>query len=109
MRLRHEMPVVAHGKVRFLDADAVPVLEYARYGELSVGERGDAAADGPQEYGRAGSLLVVANFSPEEASAGEQARQLAASGEWEVLLSSHGGEPDLTHLRPYEGAALLRK
>lgn len=109
VRLRHEMPVVAHGKVRFLDADAVPVLEYARYGELSVGERGDAAADGPQEYGRAGSLLVVANFSPEEASAGEQARQLAASGEWEVLLSSHGGEPDLTHLRPYEGAALLRK
>ena len=68
-----------------------------------------AAADGPQEYGRAGSLLVVANFSPEEASAGEQARQLAASGEWEVLLSSHGGEPDLAHLRPYEGAALLRK
>lgn len=109
VRLRHEMPVVAHGKVRFLDADAVPVLEYARYGELSVGERGDAAADGPQEYGRAGSLLVVANFSPEEASAGEQARQLAASGEWEVLLSSHGGEPDLAHLRPYEGAALLRK
>lgn len=104
VRLRHEMPVVAHGKVRFLDADAVPVLEYARYGELSVGERGDAAADGPQEYGRAGSLLVVANFSPEEASAGEQARQLAASGEWEVLLSSHGGEPDLAHLRPYEGA-----
>jgi len=42
---------------------------------------------------------VVANFSPEEASAGE----------WEVLLSSHGGEPDLAHLRPYEGAALLRK
>lgn len=39
----------------------------------------------------------------------EQARQLAASGEWEVLLSSHGGEPDLAHLRPYEGAALLRK
>lgn len=109
VRLRHKMPVVAHGKVRFLDADAVPVLEYARYGELSVGERGDAAADGPQEYGRAGSLLVVANFSPEEASAGEQARQLAASGEWEVLLSSHGGEPDLAHLRPYEGAALLRK
>lgn len=109
VRLRHEMPVVAHGKVRFLDADAVPVLEYARYGELSVGERGDAAADGPQEYGRAGSLLVVANFSPEEASAGEQARQLAASGEWEVLLSSHGGEPALAHLRPYEGAALLRK
>lgn len=109
VRLRHEMPVVAHGKVRFLDADAVPVLEYARYGELSVGERGDAAADGPQEYGRAGSLLVVANFSPEEASAGEQARQLAASGEWEVLLSSHGGEPDLAHLRSYEGAALLRK
>ena len=104
VRLRHEMPVVAHGKVRFLDADAVPVLEYARYGELSVGERGDAAADGPQEYGHAGSLLVVANFSPEEASAGEQARQLAASGEWEVLLSSHGGEPDLAHLRPYEGA-----
>lgn len=68
-----------------------------------------AAADGPQEYGHAGSLLVVANFSPEEASAGEQARQLAASGEWEVLLSSHGGEPDLAHLRPYEGAALLRK
>lgn len=58
-----------------------------------------AAADGPQEYGHAGSLLVVANFSPEEASAGE----------WEVLLSSHGGEPDLAHLRPYEGAALLRK
>lgn len=109
VRLRHEMPVVARGKVRFLDADAVPVLEYARYGELSVGERGDAAADGPQEYGRAGSLLVAANFSPEEASAGEQARQLAASGEWEVLLSSHGGEPDLAHLRPYEGAALLRK
>lgn len=109
VRLRHEMPVVARGKVRFLDAGAVPVLEYARYGELSVGERGDAAADGPQEYGRAGSLLVVANFSPEEASAGEQARQLAASGEWEVLLSSHGGEPDLAHLRPYEGAALLRK
>lgn len=109
VRLRHEMPVVAYGKVRFLDADAVPVLEYARYGELSVGERGDAAADGPQEYGRAGSLLVVANFSPEEASAGEQARQLAASGEWEVLLSSHGGEPDLAHLRSYEGAALLRK
>lgn len=68
-----------------------------------------AAADGPQEYGHAGSLLVVANFSPEEASAGEQARRLAASGEWEVLLSSHGGEPDLAHLRPYGGAALLRK
>lgn len=109
VHLRHEMPVVAHGKVRFLDAEAVPVLEYARYGELSVGERGDAAADGPQEYGQAGSLLVVANFSPEEASAGEQARQLAASGEWEVLLSSHDGEPDLVHLRPYEGAVLLRK
>ncbi len=119
VRLRHELPVVAAGKVRFLDADAVPVLAYARFGELAVGERFDAAQAAERDLLEPGSLLVVANFCGEERPVGEQAAALLADGKWDVLLASHddapaadevvGGASAPATLRPYEGVCYIRR
>ncbi len=119
VRLRHELPVVAAGKVRFLDADAVPVLAYARFGELAVGERFDAAQAAEKDLLEPGSLLVVANFCGEERPVGEQAAALLADGEWDVLLASHGDAPAAgdaaggvfapATLQPYEGVCYIRR
>ncbi len=107
--LRHNMPVVAHGKVRFLDADAVPVLEYARFGELAVGETYDAARATPANMAAPGSLLVLANFSGAEAEVGAEARELLADGIWDVLLRSYDVDPAEGTLRPYEGVVYVRR
>ena len=107
--LRHDMPVVARGKVRFLDAGAVPVLGYARFGELAAGECYDAAQASVADMAATGSLLVLANFSATEAGVGDEARALLADGDWGVLLRSYGDDPAAGVLRPYEGVAYIRR
>lgn len=107
--LRHDMPVVAHGKVRFLDADAAPVLGYVRFGELAVGETYDAGRATTADMTAPGTLLVLANFSDAEAEVGNEARALLADGAWDVLLRSHVDGPAAGTLRAYEGVAYIRR
>lgn len=116
VHLRHELPVIATGKVRFLDAGAVPVIGYARFGELPVGERYDASTATDADLLAPGSLLVLGNFSSGEAPAGARARRLLAAGGWRVLLSGYGDRAgaldaaaaDGLRLRPFEGLVLRR-
>ena len=107
--LRHGMDVVAHGKVKFLDAGSVPVFEYARFGELAVGERYDAATATAADLTQPGSLLVLANFGDEPQPVGEAAKALLAEGEWDVLLHAYDDAPEPGTLRPYEGVVYIRK
>ena len=113
-RLRHEMPVIATGKVRFLDAEAAPVISYARFGELPVGEPYEAAAATAEDLLAPGSLLVLGNFSAGGATIGPEAAALLAAGGWEPLLCGYGDgpapapEPGLV-LRPYEGVVFIRR
>ena len=107
--LRHDMPVVSHGKVKFLDAEAVPVLEYARFGELAVGEKYDVATATVEDLTAPGSLLVLANFSGESAPVGAEAKALLAEGDWDVLLHAYDDAPAADALRPYEGVVYIRK
>lgn len=107
--LRHELPVVATGKVRFVDADSAPVLAYGRFGNLPVGEPYDASVATIEDMSAPGSMLVVANFSDDMSEVGPEVRELLAQGEWDVLLRSHGDVEDLQALRPFEGYALIRK
>lgn len=107
--LRHELPVVATGKVRFVDADSAPVLAYGRFGNLPVGEPYDASVATIQDMSAPGSMLVVANFSDDMSEVGPEVRELLAQGEWDVLLRSYGDVEDLQALRPFEGYALIRK
>lgn len=108
VRMRHEMPVIATGKVKFLDADAVPVISYARFGELPVGERWDAATAEDEDMLAPGSLLVVGNFSDAPAPLGEDVCRLLDAGEWNVLLSGYGDYAGERTLRPYEGVVFRR-
>lgn len=107
--LRHELPVVATGKVRFVDADSAPVLAYGRFGNLPVGEPYDASVATIEDMSAPGSMLVVANFSDDMSEVGPEVRELLAQGEWDVLLRSYGDVEDLQALRPFEGYALIRK
>ena len=107
--LRHELPVVATGKVRFVDADSAPVLAYGRFGNLPVGEPYDASVATIEDMSAPGSMLVVANFSDDTSEVGPEVRDLLAQGEWDVLLRSYGDVEDLQALRPFEGYALIRK
>ena len=107
--LRHELPVVATGKVRFVDADSAPVLAYGRFGNLPVGEPYDASVATIEDMSAPGSMLVVANFSDDMSEVGPEVRELLAQGEWDVLLRSYGDIEDLQALRPFEGYALIRK
>ena len=107
--LRHELPVVATGKVRFVDADSAPVLAYGRFGNLPVGEPYDASVATIEDMSAPGSMLVVANFSDDMSEVGPEVRELLAQGEWDVLLRSDGDVEDLQALRPFEGYALIRK
>ena len=107
--LRHELPVVATGKVRFVDADSAPVLAYGRFGNLPVGEPYDASLATIEDMSAPGSMLVVANFSDDMSEVGPEVRELLAQGEWDVLLRSYGDVEDLQALRPFEGYALVRK
>ena len=107
--IRHASPVVARGKIRFLDADDVPVLAYARFGELPVGEPFDAQTATVGDMAAPGSLVVVANFSKGVREVGPQVRELLSQGEWDVLLSAYSSVKSTTTLRPYEGLALIRK
>ena len=107
--LRHELPVVATGKVRFVDADSAPVLAYGRFGNLPVGESYDASVATIEDMSAPGSMLVVANFSDDMSEVGPEVRELLAQGEWDVLLRSYGDVEDLQALRPFEGYALIRK
>lgn len=107
--LRHELPVVATGKVRFVDADSAPVLAYGRFGNLPVGEPYDASLATIKDMSAPGSMLVVANFSDDMSEVGPEVRELLAQGEWDVLLRSYGDVEDLQALRPFEGYALIRK
>ena len=107
--LRHELPVVATGKVRFVDADSAPVLAYGRFGNLPVGEPYDASVATVEDMSAPGSMLVVANFSDDMSEVGPEVRELLAQGEWDVLLRSYGDVEDLQELRPFEGYALIRK
>lgn len=107
--LRHELPVVATGKVRFVDADSAPVLAYGRFGNLPVGEPYDASVATIEDMSAPGSILVVANFSDDMSEVGPEVRELLAQGEWDVLLRSYGDVEDLQELRPFEGYALIRK
>lgn len=107
--LRHELPVVATGKVRFVDADSAPVLAYGRFGNLPVGEPYDASLATIEDMSAPGSMLVVANFSDDMSEVGPEVRELLAQGEWDVLLRSYGDVEDLQALRPFEGYALIRK
>ena len=107
--LRHELPVVATGKVRFVDADSAPVLAYGRFGNLPVGEPYDASVATIEDMSAPGSMLVVANFSDDMSEVGPEVRELLAQGEWDVLLRSYGDVEDLQELRPFEGYALIRK
>lgn len=107
--LRHELPVVARGKVRFLDAEGAPVLAYGRFGDLPVGEPYDASGATVEDMSTPGSMLVVANFSDGVSEVGAEIQELLAQGEWDVLLCSHGNVEDLQTLRPFEGYALVRK
>ena len=109
IELRHNMPVICDGKVKFLDAGAVPVMAYGRFGQLARGERFDATGAGAQDLCEPGSLLVVANFSSSEASVGEQVRGLLANGKWDVLLCAYDDAPAADILRPYEGACYIRR
>lgn len=107
--LRHELPVAATGKVRFVDADSAPVLAYGRFGNLPVGEPYDASLATIEDMSAPGSMLVVANFSDDMSEVGPEVRELLAQGEWDVLLRSYGDVEDLQALRPFEGYALIRK
>lgn len=107
--LRHELPVVATGKVRFVDADSALVLAYGRFGNLPVGEPYDASVATIEDMSAPGSMLVVANFSDDMSEVGPEVRDLLAQGEWDVLLRSYGDVEDLQALRPFEGYALIRK
>lgn len=107
--LRHELPVVATGKVRFVDADSAPVLAYGRFGNLPVGEPYDASVATIEDMSAPGSILVVANFSDDMSKVGPEVRELLAQGEWDVLLRSYGDVEDLQELRPFEGYAFIRK
>ena len=107
--LRHGLPVVATGKVRFLDADSAPVLAYGRFGNLPVGEPYDASVATIEDMSASGSMLVVANFSDGTSEVGAEVQELLAQGEWDVLLCSHGNVEGLQTLRPFEGYALVRK
>lgn len=107
--LRHELPVVATGKVRFVDADSALVLAYGRFGNLPVGEPYDASVATIEDMSAPGSMLVVANFSDDMSEVGPEVRELLAQGEWDVLLRSYGDVEDLQALRPFEGYALIRK
>ena len=108
MRLRHELPVIATGKIKFLDADAVPVIGYARFGELPVGESWDAATATDADMLAPGSLLVVGNFSDAEEPLGEDVCRLLDAGGWDVLLSAYGDYAGTRTLRPYEGVVFRR-
>ncbi len=103
------MPVICDGKVKFLDAGAVPVMAYGRFGQLARGERFDAAAAGPQDLAEPGSLLIVANFCEQEAPVGEQVRALLANGKWDVLVCAYDDAPVGDTLRPYEGVCYIRR
>lgn len=107
--LRHGLPVVATGKVRFLDADSAPVLAYGRFGNLPVGDPYDASEATVEDMSASGSMLVVANFSDGTSEVGAEVQELLAQGEWDVLLCSHGNVEGLQTLRPFEGYALVRK
>lgn len=107
--LRHGLPVVATGKVRFLDADSAPVLAYGRFGNLPVGDPYDASEATVEDMSASGSMLVVANFSDCTSEVGAEVQELLAQGEWDVLLCSHGNVEGLQTLRPFEGYALVRK
>lgn len=107
--LRHGLPVVATGKVRFLDADSAPVLAYGRFGNLPVGDPYDASEATVEDMSATGSMLVVANFSDGTSEVGAEVQELLAQGEWDVLLCSHGNVEGLQTLRPFEGYALVRK
>lgn len=107
--LRHGLPVVATGKVRFLDADSAPVLAYGRFGSLPVGDPYDASEATVEDMSASGSMLVVANFSDGTSEVGAEVQELLAQGEWDVLLCSHGNVEGLQTLRPFEGYALIRK
>lgn len=107
--LRHKLPMVATGKVRFVDADSAPVLAYGRFGNLPVGEPYDASVATIEDLSAPGSILVVANFSDDMSEVGPEVRELLAQGEWDVLLRSYGDVEDLQELRPFEGYALIRK
>lgn len=106
--LRHKMPVIATGKVKFLDSDAVPVISYARFGELPVGECWDATEVTDADMLAPGSLLVVGNFSDVDVPLGKDARRLLGVGGWDVLLSSHGDYAGSRALRPYEGVVFQK-
>ena len=107
--LRHGLPVVATGKVRFLDADSAPVLAYGRFGNLPVGDPYDASEATVEDMSASGSMLVVANFSDGTSEVGAEVQELLSQGEWDVLLCSHGNVEGLQTLRPFEGYALVRK
>lgn len=107
--LRHGLPMVATGKVRFLDADSAPVLAYGRFGNLPVGDPYDASEATVEDMSASGSMLVVANFSDGTSEVGAEVQELLAQGEWDVLLCSHGNVEGLQTLRPFEGYALVRK
>lgn len=107
--LRHELPVVATGKVRFVDADSAPVLAYGRFGNLPVGEPYDASVATVEDMSAPGSMLVVANFSDSANEVGEEVWELLAQGDWDVLLCSHRNVEDLQTLCPFEGYALIHK
>ena len=114
VELRHDMSVIATGKIRFLDAGAVPVISYARFGNLPVGERYDARNATDEDMLASGSLLVMGNFSAHSAAVGECVRRLLGRGGWEYLLSGHGDRDgvagaEMLELRPYEGVVLIRR
>lgn len=108
VRMRHELPIVGTGKVRFLDADDAPVLAYARFGELAVGEPYDAAQATVEEMSVPGSLVVVANFSGEGRKVGSEVCELLEQGDWNVALGAYDDVEQETYLRPYEGLVLQR-
>ena len=114
VELRHDMPVIATGKIRFLDAGAVPVISYVRFGDLPVGERYDARNATDEDMLASGSLLVMGNFSAHPAAVGECVRRLLGRGGWEYLLSGYGDRDgaagaEMLELRPYEGVVLIRR
>lgn len=114
--LRHREPVVATGKIKFLDAQAVPVISYLRFGELPVGEPYDVGAAKVAEWAAPGSMLACGNFSAEDAPLGADAQALLAAGGWKVLLHGYADRGDLAaeelaslKLRPYEGIVFVHE
>ena len=114
VELRHDMSVIATGKIKFLDAGAVPVISYARFGDLPVGGRYDARSATDEDILAPGSLLVLGNFSAHPAAVGERVCRLLGHDGWEYLLSGYGDRtgavgPEALELRPYEGITLIRR